>query len=749
MAEYVDLPFGADTVAPEALCFPCAVRFAAAVRKLPFVEFHSALKSNDQSESKEVIIFDTAVERPQQVCHPIGRWERLAAVFYEDENLIPEVLALRADFPLVPHLNMRTFERPRSLCLYDEDPRDIMLRWTPLAFIERIRQWLSLTATGELHAQDQPLEPLLMHSGGVLVLTEEIWDRLANENDQAMFVRPLTESNDTDLILMTFPADSGSSSEPTPFIALPFTCRAVTHGIIRRQPGTLKELADLVSAFGLDLVAELRSRLDCLSQNWASKKYYASRPVLLLNFPKSRQDGHAPEESEVWAFVGHADISETGKALGIWDISNGEVGRMVPADESRQGEDISVLPLKTVRSFSRESAASLSGTLPKQDNMVLIGAGALGSQVFLNAIRAGQGNWTIVDHDRLLPHNLARHALGMTCMGRYKAEMLSNFANALVDGQQVSTSITADVFNPGEKEAQLGEACSCADAFIDASASVSVARHLALDIKSSGRRISIFFTPSGSASVMLAEDAHRQTPLDMLEMQYYREIATCSHLGNHLALPSQKIRYAASCRDLTSQIPQDVVSLHASLCWNAIKQVLAGDSGLSGIWTLETHFHNVSFMQIPAPPLFEKKSGEWRIRTDEQFLARLQELRAKKLPNETGGILIGSHDMKRRIIYLVDTIPSPPDSCEWPAVYIRGCRGLATRLREIEDKTAGNLVYAGEWHSHPDGVSAAPSLDDKKAFDWQQSEMQSAGLPPVMAIAGRDDINIFAETMEP
>ncbi len=748
MPEYVDLPFDTFPVEAEALSFPCAARFAAAVRNLPYVEFLAALKSSENTNSKEVIVFDAAVERPQQISHPIRQWERLAVVFYEDENLLPEVLALRKDFPLVPHLNLRTFERPRSLCLYAEDPRDVMLRWTPLSFIERIRNWLALTAAGELHEQDQPLEPLLMNSGGVLVLTEEVLARISNEINQAMYVWPLSKSNDTDLMLIAYSAEAGKNSEPPPFIALPFTCRPVTHGVIRRQPATLKELADLVNEFGLDLVSELRDRFDRLPQNWPSKKCYQSKPVLLLNFPKARTEGAAPEESEMWAFVCHAPFSETGKALGIWDLSNGEVGRMLPADASKQGEDISLLPLKTLRSFSRESAASLSGSQQNQDNMVLIGAGALGSQVFLNAIRAGQGNWTIVDHDRLLPHNLARHALDVTCMGGYKAEMLSIIANTLIDGKQVATPIIADVFSPGEKEDQLGEACRTADAIIDASASVSVARHLALDISSPGRRVSIFFTPSGEASVILAEDAHRRSPLDILEMQYYREIATSAQLGNHLALTSQGTRYGNSCRDLTSQIPQDVASLHASLSWNAIKQVLADDSGLSGIWALQPPFHAVSFTEIQISPLVEKTSGKWRIRTDERFLARLWQLRAEKLPNETGGILIGSHDMNRRIVYLVDTIPSPPDSCEWPAVYIRGCKGLAARLREIEDKTAGNLVYAGEWHSHPNGVSAAPSHDDKKAFEWQLSEMQSAGLPPVMAIAGQDDINIFAETME-
>ena len=141
--------------------------------------------------------------------------------------------------------------------------------------------------------------------------------------------------------------------------------------------------------------------------------------------------------------------------------------------------------------------------------------------------------------------------------------------------------------------------------------------------------------------------------------------------------------------------------------------------------------------------------GGWRIRTDKALLTKFSELRAGKLPNETGGVLIGAHDMQRHIVYLVDTIPSPPDSEEWLAVYIRGCKGLATEVREFETRTAGNLTYTGEWHSHPDGASVLPSQDDIKAFSWLSANMLSAGLPPIMMIVAQGGRTaIFIEVMK-
>lgn len=106
---------------------------------------------------------------------------------------------------------------------------------------------------------------------------------------------------------------------------------------------------------------------------------------------------------------------------------------------------------------------------------------------------------------------------------------------------------------------------------------------------------------------------------------------------------------------------------------------------------------------VPVHPTIEWTLGGWTLCTDDAFLTKIRSLRRSKLPNETGGVLIGSFDLERRIIYLVDTIPSPPDSKEWPTLYIRGSSGLSREVKRIGERTAGMLQYIGEWHSHPRG----------------------------------------------
>ena len=122
-------------------------------------------------------------------------------------------------------------------------------------------------------------------------------------------------------------------------------------------------------------------------------------------------------------------------------------------------------------------------------------------------------------------------------------------------------------------------------------------------------------------------------------------------------------------------------------------------------------------------------------------------MRHAQLPNETGGVLVGAHDTQRKVLYLVDALPSPPDSEEWPSLYIRGSQGLTQRIGEVEEATDGQLGYAGEWHSHPMGHGPAPSGDARKVFAWLEEHMSLEGLPAAMLIVAEHDSALFVGSM--
>jgi integrative and conjugative element protein (TIGR02256 family) len=120
----------------------------------------------------------------------------------------------------------------------------------------------------------------------------------------------------------------------------------------------------------------------------------------------------------------------------------------------------------------------------------------------------------------------------------------------------------------------------------------------------------------------------------------------------------------------------------------------------------------------------------------------LYQNRLSKLPNETGGVLIGSIDFYKKIIYCVSQIYAPADSKEYPSSFVRGCNGLKQELDRIHNCTRGNLEYIGEWHSHPNSHTGQ-SCDDKKLLKEIADYNILQGAPGLMMIVGKDHIDIY------
>lgn len=125
---------------------------------------------------------------------------------------------------------------------------------------------------------------------------------------------------------------------------------------------------------------------------------------------------------------------------------------------------------------------------------------------------------------------------------------------------------------------------------------------------------------------------------------------------------------------------------------------------------------------------------------------RLYCQRKEKLPNETGGVLIGSYDFAHNICYIVDAIDSPSDSKEYPDAYIRGSNGLYEKVCKIENITIGNLTYIGEWHSHP-ADSTYPSADDIKLLQSIADYTFSQSSPGCMMIVGENHYSIYLKSI--
>lgn len=692
-------------------------------------------------EEEEIVIFEVDVELGQLRVNAIHPTERVAVVFATTDDRHPLVFALRADFPNVPHLALQMQEFPRSLCLYDEPYAELKRRWTSPRFVERIRIWFSKTAKGTLHADDQPLEPLLWGGIGQIVLPPDVLSPICDLTKPLHVVA--TDVNQDGLFLVAHREGVHRLRSNMRWYPILMQCEPQPHGVIRFAPSNLDQLARLTGNAGLDLLNNLRSELasakpEANDQSEYEQEFLSSRLILILVLPKTRQPGEPPETCDVRAFVTRATVREVGIDIGLWSEANGVVGQLLAPPDGCSVEKVWIDLLNPVPQLRRKWARELNGLSQDANDPTItcVGAGALGSQIIMNMARAGVARWTVVDDDYLLPHNLARHVLTGGHVGFRKAQCVSDMASTLTEeGKDAFSAIPANVLCPGEDAKRLVNAMADSDLILDSSASVEVGRHLCRDVESPARRVSVFLNPAGSDLVMLAEDSSRKYPLDTLEMQYYRALVQDGELVGHFSPVEGRRRYGQSCRDVSTRIPQDAMALHAAISSRAVQSVLASDEPQIKVWRTSEDLCVDKVSISPARPICHHQ-GDWRVLLDDFLVERLQELRQSRLPNETGGVLLGSFDLERRIAYLVDTIPSPPDSKEWPQLYIRGCRGLTPREANVEEKTDGAIHYIGEWHSHPTGCPTVPSQNDSQVFAWLMERMNAEGLPALMMIVG-------------
>lgn len=735
-----------ERVRASELRIPKAKQFAQYLKDMgprAFVKLREARRQVDPPA--ETVAFVVTPERPQKLTYPIVRNEPLAATFPEEDGRAPEVVSLRPDFPGVPHLNLGFTELPKCLCLYDQPYENVRLTWTPAEFLHRIHFWLSKTATGTLHGEDQPLEPLLAASGFCLVLPADFDTSDPNQNPRPfnLFRIETVEGQYTLRAVWQAPGQKVDS------VAAVFWCQPQQHGVINHQPVNLQQLQALCSRAGLDVAEGLRQTF----RNWfldkPTKDILHAKIVIILVLPKTRHQGGKIESVETRAFITRGiSVEDLGRRLGLFERHGATAGMIIgnPIIPAKTLEGIEICLLQVLNSLSPARAAALNGVEPCETRIVAVGMGALGSQVYNNLVRAGYGRWTLIDNDVLLPHNCARHFLGDWAVGTNKAQTMAQLGKLTLNDPAIAEFIPADVLRPGEQGEAVSKALQNSELVLDLSASVAVSRHLArTDFK--GRAISAFLTPEGDGLVIAAEDRRRRMRLDWLEMLHYRAVLNEPSLKNSLQSTNSRLRFGNSCRDISTQMAQDDTALWAAISSKAIKQLQGGECAALRIYTSNER-GITSLIEPDLPECKELLLSEWAIRIDEWVLEKLAEFREARLPNETGGVLLGAFDTHHRVCSIVDVLPSPPDSTEWPTSYIRGCEGLASTVQKVKDLTLGQISYTGEWHSHPRGASTRPSADDLEAYGWLTGQMHAEALPGIMLIVG-DQQEIRLVSVEP
>lgn len=695
----------------------------------------------------ELAVFEFRTARPQDAVYPIKPIERIGVRFAKVDAM-PVVYMLRDDFPDTDHQLLTGEGAPRAICIDDRIWSEARLTWTAAELIHRILSWFSRAARGELHDPRQPLDPLIIGSPLSFIIPRHVLRQAGDidlvgvhdrEHRQSLRVRRVEDAQAPIELV-----------EPICIVAYRIAPEKMRR--LAEAPGNLGSLADMLRHRGIDLLDDLRERFSgWLAEDLASALRLNSRFAAILEMPIIAPDGSQHDGTDLRAFITDLRVGDIAVALGV-AIAAGpgegsQVGFVKPL--TLQNVDLDALRAIAVQSaevhyeFDRMLATQIAGRNSEDDRkVVMAGAGAIGSHVADCLVREGRFRWTIIDHDRILPHNLARHVARKSGVPKDKAPLVAGELSATLEGATpVACAISSNVMTRGPKRAEIDQALLGADLIIDSTASIVAERYLS-DHPAPARRVSIFFNPAGNAAVLLAEPADRSLTLRELEVQYLSLVARDSALAGHLAPPTGTYAYTGACRAITNLIPQSRVMALSGLVANGVAEAVDQDGGKIRIWSARES-GAVSVHEPVVTPADSFRVGDWTVSVDQGLTGRIIKMRAARLPEETGGVLTGIVDIPARRIQLVDAAPAPPDSKASACGFERGTSGVQEYLKRVYEQTRGQVRYVGEWHSHPPRVPALPSPTDRSQLDWLATLFDMDTLPALMLIASDDCISII------
>lgn len=671
--------------------------------------------------------------------------EPLAIVVPRDMRQLPSALALRRDFPVTSHQNHVPDGAPASLCLYNGRPLEVLRRWTAPAFLRRVHWWLGAAAREELHGEEQALEQIFFESphelilppgfssgrrsGGAVALTEVI-ERFESADVERKY---------PSFTLIAKPADGAAGADNTAAAQLlDITLPALIHGPIEREPSTLGTLQQQLETRGAPLLEALNELIKRYVQKGRSAKDVSKATILLLSIPIKRSADGPVELVQARAFWLGTDILSLGVAtcalLQSPDSPRQYFANYPVGGESASNTDwqsVRMSPLTVLEALTEELARQVSGVTDPGPRAVLAGAGALGSAMLHLWRRAGWGTWTVIDPDHMRPHNVPRH--WARHVGCAKAEAVARCdAELWPQSERPIVPLLGDAM--AFEDPRVRQALTSAEIIIDVTTTVEVPRRYAArdDLP---RIVSCFLTPNGNDAVLLAEDVQRTQRIDAIEAQYYRAVLTQPWGEHHFSGLPGGFRSGASCRDMSRVLPYSKIVAHSAALAETI-QTLSAVPTLK-VWRRQAN-GAIELFDLPIARPMSEAADDMTIVWDEATLSKLRDLRTAALPAETGGVLIGYHDFNERKIYVVDVVGAPADSIGTADGFKRGVQDLAPHIETLVRRSGGQVMYIGEWHSHPVGASARPSVDDIRQLLFLGDLLETDGLPALMLIVAED-----------
>ena len=660
----------------------------------------------------------------------------------------PTAWSNRMDFPVsrLPHLNPTFTGAPANFCLHRGKISDWYAEHTIVDFVHRIRHWLRDAARDRLIRHDDGFEVTrienklgytIYESENLCKLVFKSWQDNCDKGDFKFTLHTLINNPSSDPLIQEstyairyeFELDDNSIEEVRElcnkinsmhydkqevnidrrlFGILVFPNKdVVTETYCSNLPSNLRELKDWANSMKLPIS-------ECL-EKYVEKGLHLFKGIpitTVIHRPQNLIDSEF--DIELLNFVIH-----TPNETILEDKSIDEAARVFVLGHR---EPLTLKRARFISSFPQESDFG---------KLLFIGCGAIGSKMILHFARSGLGRMTLIDDANLSPHNLVRHGLLSNSVGKNKAEAVHDSVKEIFYRQK---DVKIDVINESilsllssHNKIELKDHSW----IIDATASPMVLNFLITSsLPSSLNCCRCEIADGGRLGFLSIEGDKRNPRFDDLQMLLFDKAIDEDYISAWLQSISderedsngsvlEEIQIGISCSSETMRLADEIVSIHAAAFTsglrsyiNDLKRTKSGKIQINNFLYDDHISYSINHYDIePLMILNAKINPIWQVRLSHNaVITMLDELNSDE-PDETGGILIGQVNYKRKIIYITRVLASPEDSKKSPYAFERGIHDIPEQVEKIQDRTGGMLGYVGEWHTHPTGGAGLSKID--------------------------------------
>ena len=723
---------------------------------LEFIEHHAndeigLVGCYDLSEGVEGVQIEFPTGTHQEPAYDVRPVESLLVMFLKGSA--PAVASLRPSFPMTKHTFGLEIDAPTdaqvALCIDDRAWEDASSDYNGAEIVRRIASWFRRAITGNMDDELQFQDPVFLPSPASIVVGTTIEKQILEQESHPLFLAIVQGDEGSNTYFGHAYDDAPPPDEGkiwTPFLVISLARVANNTGAMWRPPSNLGQLSQSVSSTDNELLTQLR---DTLSSFWASLEGAEHDKLktanLLIHIAIRNAD---LDRYESYWLMARESVADIAVGLGILlppdpDVGSDYVLRLTRGELDADAlAKVGFMSANSFGSFENHLARAMSGLELIAEHATILGVGSIGSQITINLVREGAfERITLIDNDRLLPHNLARHTLTSSSISHLKSSEIAKHIKDI--SADFVVKALGSKLDSSESDKEVQQALSSSSIVFDFTASVGASRDLS-DCLSRGRAVSAFFNPLGNAYVVLAEDEAGHCDLACLEAEYYAQVAQIDDLADHLSDPNRVVVSSGQCRSVSNRLCASDAALLSAAATKSIRKVVSEPSASITVGTIgyDGSLQN-RHIKVSAGSIMVEIDG-WTIRMSAAVEARLRSARDQGLPCETGGVLLGIVDHRRKRVEIAHMLPPPADSSFAATEFVRGVSGLRDAIDQVSARVMHQLTYVGEWHSHPKGASATPSLVDHVQINELALDLASESRPAVMVIVGEKETCIAA-----